>query len=63
MPTAVALLVAAGRGERLGHAQPKALVPCAGRPLLEWSLAALQAVGDITQIVSALPAGVTAPPG
>ena len=63
MPTAVALLVAAGRGERLGHAQPKALVPCAGRPLLEWSLAALQAVGDITQIVAALPAGVAAPPG
>ncbi|MDQ3630032.1 MAG: NTP transferase domain-containing protein, partial [Actinomycetota bacterium] len=41
--------MAAGRGERLGHALPKALVPCAGRPLLAWSLAALQAADGISQ--------------
>ncbi len=38
---AVALVVAAGRGERLGSDGPKALVPLAGRPMLEWSIAAL----------------------
>jgi 2-C-methyl-D-erythritol 4-phosphate cytidylyltransferase len=54
---AVALLVAAGRGERLGFDRPKALVPLAGRPLLEWSVAALRAVRAVQQIVVALPPG------
>ncbi len=63
MPTAVALLVAAGRGERLGHDEPKALVPCAGRPLMAWSLEALQAVDGVAQVVAALPPGITAPHG
>jgi len=63
VPTAVALLVAAGRGERLGHAQPKAFVPCAGRPLMAWSLEALQAVDDVEHVVAALPPGITAPHG
>jgi 2-C-methyl-D-erythritol 4-phosphate cytidylyltransferase len=53
---AVALIVAAGRGERLGFSRPKALVPLCGRPMLQWSVAALQAVPAITQIVIALPA-------
>jgi 2-C-methyl-D-erythritol 4-phosphate cytidylyltransferase len=34
---AVALIVAAGRGERLGADLPKALVELAGRPLVQWS--------------------------
>ena len=38
---AVALVVAAGRGERLGTPVPKAFANLAGRPMLEWSLAAL----------------------
>ena len=42
---AVALLVAAGSGERLGAGRPKAFVMVAGRPMLEWSLAALRAAG------------------
>jgi 2-C-methyl-D-erythritol 4-phosphate cytidylyltransferase len=54
---AVALIVAAGRGERLGSGRPKALVPLCGRPMLEWSVASLQAVLDVTQIIVALPAG------
>ena len=58
---AVALLVAAGRGERLGSEGPKAFVACAGRPLLEWSVAALQACPDVERIVVALPPGVVAP--
>ena len=53
---AVALIVAAGRGERLGSGRPKALVPLAGRPLLQWSVDALRAVAEVTQIVIALPA-------
>lgn len=53
---AVALIVAAGRGERLGSGRPKALVTVAGRPMLAWSVEALRAVASITQIVIALPA-------
>jgi 2-C-methyl-D-erythritol 4-phosphate cytidylyltransferase len=53
---AVALIVAAGRGERLGLERPKALVPLAGRPMLHWSVDALRAVPAVTQIVIALPA-------
>jgi 2-C-methyl-D-erythritol 4-phosphate cytidylyltransferase len=60
---AVALVVAAGRGERLGSDGPKALVMCGGRPLLEWSIDALRAVPEIEQIVVALPPGVHAPAG
>ncbi len=54
---AVALIVAAGRGERLGSDRPKALVPLAGRPMLDWSVCALRAVPAIGRIVVALPAG------
>ena len=53
---AVALIVAAGRGERLGSGRPKALVAIAGRPMLEWSVDALRAVDAIERIVVALPA-------
>jgi 2-C-methyl-D-erythritol 4-phosphate cytidylyltransferase len=60
---AVALLVAAGRGERLGSAGPKAFVVLAGRPMLEWSVAALRAVPAVERIVVALPPGAEAPAG
>ena len=53
---AVALIVAAGRGERLGSGRAKALVPLCGRPMLEWSAAALRAVPGVTEIIVALPA-------
>lgn len=59
---AVALLVAAGRGERLGADGPKAFVVLAGRPMVEWSVDALRAAG-IDRIVVALPPGVAAPAG
>ncbi len=52
---AVALIVAAGRGERLGSGRPKALVSLAGKPMLEWSVGALQAVPSVQRIVVALP--------
>jgi 2-C-methyl-D-erythritol 4-phosphate cytidylyltransferase len=53
---AVALIVAAGRGERLGSDRPKALVSLAGRPMLEWSVETLRAVSGVELIVVALPA-------
>ncbi len=55
---AVALIVAAGRGERLGSGRPKALVSLCGRPMLAWSVAALQSVAAVERIVVALPAGL-----
>ena len=59
----VALLVAAGRGERLGAEGPKAFVVLAGRPMLEWSLDALRLLPAVSRIVVALPPGVAAPAG
>jgi 2-C-methyl-D-erythritol 4-phosphate cytidylyltransferase len=59
---AVALLVAAGSGERLGAERPKAFVVLAGRPMLEWSLDALRAAG-VDDIVVALPPGEDPPAG
>jgi 2-C-methyl-D-erythritol 4-phosphate cytidylyltransferase len=53
---AVALIVAAGRGERLGSEEPKALVAVAGKPMLQWSVEALRAVPTVQRIVVALPA-------
>ena len=68
---AVALIVAAGRGERLGLGRPKALVTLAGRPMLSWSIETLRGVSGVERIVVALPedelgsapAGVVAVPG
>jgi 2-C-methyl-D-erythritol 4-phosphate cytidylyltransferase len=51
---AVALLVAAGSGERLGAERPKAFVVLAGRPMLEWSLDAMRDAG-IEHVVVAVP--------
>jgi 2-C-methyl-D-erythritol 4-phosphate cytidylyltransferase len=53
---AVALIVAAGRGERLGYGRPKALVPLCGQSMLAWSVGSLRAVPAVSQIVVALPA-------
>jgi 2-C-methyl-D-erythritol 4-phosphate cytidylyltransferase len=60
---AVALIVAAGSGERLGADRPKALVELAGRPLLQWSIDALSQAPSIERIVVAMPAGAQAPEG
>jgi 2-C-methyl-D-erythritol 4-phosphate cytidylyltransferase len=53
---AVALIVAAGRGERLGAGRPKALVLLSGKPMLHWSVDALRRVDAVSRIVVALPA-------
>lgn len=54
---AVALIVAAGRGERLGSSGPKAFVVLTGRTLLERALAAVRAAPSVTSIVVARPPG------
>lgn len=60
---AVALVLAAGLGERLGLGRPKALAELAGRPLWQWSVEVLSAMEEIDRVVVALPAGVEAPTG
>jgi 2-C-methyl-D-erythritol 4-phosphate cytidylyltransferase len=59
----VALIVAAGSGERLGAGAPKAFVELDGQPLLQWSIDALASVPAVTAIVVALPPGANPPPG
>jgi 2-C-methyl-D-erythritol 4-phosphate cytidylyltransferase len=53
---AVALIVAAGQGERLGSGRPKALVLLSGKPMLQWSVDVLSVVDAVERIVVALPA-------
>jgi 2-C-methyl-D-erythritol 4-phosphate cytidylyltransferase len=60
---AIALILAAGSGARLGADCPKALVELAGRPLLLWSVEVLRSVPAIERIVIALPPGASAPEG
>jgi 2-C-methyl-D-erythritol 4-phosphate cytidylyltransferase len=50
------VVAAAGSGQRLGAGGPKAFVELGGRPLIEWSLAALDAARSIGSIVIAAPA-------
>lgn len=55
---ATAVIAAAGSGTRLGAGGPKALVELGGRPLVAWSLAALEAAESIGAIVIAAPQGL-----
>jgi 2-C-methyl-D-erythritol 4-phosphate cytidylyltransferase len=52
-----AVIAAAGSGERLGAGGPKAFVPLAGRPLVEWSIAAMRAASGVRSIVVVCPPG------
>lgn len=49
-----AIVLAAGRGERLGHALPKAFVPLAGQTLIEHSIRSIAASGCFKVIVPVL---------
>ena len=60
---AVAILLAAGTGERLGFERAKTFVMLAGRPMLEWSLEAISRVPAVERVVVALPEGEAAPEG
>lgn len=59
----VALIVAAGSGERLRADRPKALVELAGRPLVAWSIDALAQVAQIERVIVAVPPGSGELPG
>jgi 2-C-methyl-D-erythritol 4-phosphate cytidylyltransferase len=52
---ALAILVAAGRGERLGADQPKAFVPLAGQPMLLRAARAFDAAPSVEGIVAVVP--------
>ncbi len=52
-----AVIAAAGSGQRLGAGGPKAFVPVAGRPLVEWSIAAFRSAPSVGTIVIACPPG------
>jgi 2-C-methyl-D-erythritol 4-phosphate cytidylyltransferase len=51
-----ALVLGAGRGERLGTDAPKAFVPLLGRPILLHALEALAACSDLERLVPVVPA-------
>jgi 2-C-methyl-D-erythritol 4-phosphate cytidylyltransferase len=53
----VCVVAAAGRGVRFGREMPKSFYPVEGRPLLAWSLRALDAWGSIAEYVVMVPAG------
>jgi 2-C-methyl-D-erythritol 4-phosphate cytidylyltransferase/2-C-methyl-D-erythritol 2,4-cyclodiphosphate synthase len=54
------IIVAAGRGERLGGETPKQLLAVGGRTLLQRSVAALQATRDLASMVVVLPPDLAA---
>jgi 2-C-methyl-D-erythritol 4-phosphate cytidylyltransferase len=51
------VIAAAGSGQRLGAGGPKAFVELAGRPLLEWTLEALEGAASIAEVIVAAPPG------
>ncbi len=51
------MVAAAGSGQRLGAGGPKAFVEVGGRPMIEWSLEALDRSRSIGSIIVAAPAG------
>jgi 2-C-methyl-D-erythritol 4-phosphate cytidylyltransferase len=50
-----ALVVGAGRGERLARGEPKAFVPLAGRPLIAHAIETLASVAAIERVVPVVP--------
>lgn len=55
---AAAILLAAGRGERLGDARPKALVEVGGATLLQRAVRAVEAVSQLEGFVVTVPQGL-----
>ena len=53
--SAAALLLAAGKGKRLGTGEPKALVHLAGRPLLSYSVDTVERCPDVEGFVVVAP--------
>ncbi len=55
---AVAIVLAAGSGERLGETTPKAFVSLAGRPILAYAAQAALSCGEVSSVVVAAPSGL-----
>jgi len=53
----VALILAAGKGARLGTEKEKAFVPLLGKPLLAWTLSVFTSFPSIHEIVLVVPPG------
>src|SRR5215831_19171805 len=56
---AVAIVVAAGRGERMGAERPKAFLKLGGEPLLLHAVRAFEAAPSVTGIVAVVPEAET----
>jgi 2-C-methyl-D-erythritol 4-phosphate cytidylyltransferase len=52
-----AIIVAAGAGFRLGHAQPKAFVLLGDHPLIYYSLRTIRELPAVAEVIVAVPAG------
>ncbi len=53
----VAIILAAGKGLRLGADREKAFVPVLGKPLLAWTLAVFEAIDQIDELIVVVPPG------
>lgn len=53
----IALILAAGKGIRLGDEQEKAFVPIGGKPLLAWTLLVFEQIKRIQTIITVVPPG------
>jgi 2-C-methyl-D-erythritol 4-phosphate cytidylyltransferase len=51
------VIAAAGSGERLGAGGPKAFIEVAGRPMIDWSLAAFDSARAVGEVIVAAPPG------
>ncbi len=60
MSNTCAILLAAGKGERLKARVPKALANVAGKPLVSFALTVLQRCAAVDAVVLVVPAGYTA---
>ena len=55
-----AVIVAAGKGRRMGSPLPKQVLPLAGRPVVEHSVRAFQRCTDVDRIVLVIPSALRA---
>ena len=58
-----AIIVAGGRGARLGADRPKQLLEIGGRSMLQWSVDAFDEHPAVDEVVVVLPASMPAPGG